>query len=148
MAAPRQKERGGGENDGERERHEDWPTARRHNGCDDLEMRFFDGGGWMRESEGGLGNDDRRLIAGMKNRKVVSFGDVKQQLFGVTFFGEIGCELLPQQTRMGTNDAVFAGVVSGRATEDADADLLLGRIFGRIPNCTSSYVKQELAEAR
>ena len=82
MAAPRQKERGCAENDSECERHEDRPTARRHNGRDDLDMQLFDGGRWMRESDGRLRNDDRGLMAGMKNRKVVSFGDVQQQVFG------------------------------------------------------------------
>ena len=37
---------------------------------------------------------------------------------------------LPQQTRMGSNDAVFAAVVPRRAVKDMNADLLLRCRFG------------------
>ncbi len=107
---------------------------------------------------GGLGNDGGMgqweigrpsgcLSAYMENRKVMAFRDFHDDRFSGAFLRKIGRELLPQDARVGSHDAVFAGVVAGMSTEDADPNLLLGGVFGSFPNCAFSYVKQELAEA-
>src|SRR5580698_1001407 len=73
--------------------------------------------------------------------------DIDDSVFVDSLLGKIGRELLSQQPGMGADNAVFTGVVAGIAMEDPNADLLLGRLFRRLPNCTVGYVKQEIAQA-
>ncbi len=76
------------------------------------------------------------------------FRNVHDKLFADALLGEVGRELLSQQARMSANNAVFAGVVTGMAMEDADTDLLLGCLFRGFTDSAVSYVEKEVAQAR
>src|ERR1700739_3273393 len=88
------------------------------------------------------------LFPWMKRRKVMPLGNIQDQFFLGAVFGEIRRQLLPQKPRMGSNDAVFARVIARGPSEDADANLLLGRVFRSLPNRTFGYVKQEFPQSR
>lgn len=78
----------------------------------------------------------------------MALGDLKNSLFRGAILRKVRRQLLPEQTRMGPYNAVFAGVVSRRTAEDADTDLLFGGVFRSITDSALRYVKQELAETR
>lgn len=49
---------------------------------------------------------------------------------------------------MGSDDAVFARVISGGTTEYVNADLLLGGFLGGIANGALPHVEQEIPKSR
>jgi hypothetical protein len=71
--------------------------------------------------------------------------DIDSIFFIRTLGFEIGCQLLPQQARVATHDAVFTGVVTWWPTEYLHPDLLLGGVLRRIADGALRHIEQEIA---
>ena len=77
-----------------------------------------------------------------KHWEIMPLGHLHNDLFRQTLFGKIGFQLLPQQTRMGAYNAVFAGVIARRPPKNTNPDLLLGRLFRRLADRALRYISR------
>ncbi len=74
------------------------------------------------------------------------FWDFDDDRFPRPFAGIIFTQFLPQQSGMGTNNTVFAGVVTRRTVKHVDTDLLFGGFLRHSANRAPGDVEQEIVQ--
>jgi len=77
--------------------------------------------------------------------KVVPLGDLNDRGLRRPVVSKILRQLLPQQARMRSDDAVFAAVISGRSLEDMHPNLLFGCRLWRFLYSAVGDVQQKFA---
>src|SRR5882757_5528316 len=81
-----------------------------------------------------------------ENGEIVALGNLDNQRFGRSFSIEIRRKLEPQKPGVAPDDAVLAGVETGNALENLDANLLLCRLFRGVTERAGGHVEQEIAQ--
>lgn len=82
-----------------------------------------------------------RGVSGQEYGEVVPLGDLDDEGFGGAFGVEVGGEFEAQEPGLAADDTVLAGVETGGALKDLDADLLLGGVFGTLTDSAGRDVE-------
>jgi hypothetical protein len=85
-------------------------------------------------------------LAKPESGKVVAFGNLDNCRLRCTFSGEKLSQLLPEKASVRPNDAVFAAVISRRAMEDVDTDLLFRRGLGSLLKGAFTDIEEEFTK--
>jgi hypothetical protein len=78
----------------------------------------------------------------------VTLGDLNNHRLGGAVGRKVLCQPLPQETRMGPHDAVFAAVVPRRTMKHMNADLLFRCRFRGSLESALSNVKKKFSQAQ
>ena len=81
----------------------------------------------------------------MKNGKVMSFGNIEDQILFCPFCGKVRLQFLAEEARVRPYNTVLAGVIARGAAKNTNADLLFGGVFRSFADRASGDVKQKLA---
>jgi hypothetical protein len=77
----------------------------------------------------------------------VALGNLNNRRLGRAFGRKVLGQPLPQETRMGSNDAVFAAVVPRRTVKNMNADLLFRCRFGGSFEGAVTNIEEKLTKA-
>jgi hypothetical protein len=80
--------------------------------------------------------------------EVVSLGNLNDRWFGRTIGSKILCQFLPEEAGVGSDDTVFAAVISGWPLEDVNPNLLFGCRLWRFLDRALGDVPQKFAQSQ